>query len=427
MFNYTVDLLIFGISNKENINIRELSKKNLSVVLVKRDKEPFKDMLVLPGGYVNNEETSEEAAKRILEKETGLKDVNLYLSGINDEVQRDPRNRTISVSYIALVDVERISKKLKDNSKWYDVNYYINNDSIDVKIDNVVFKVGRKIMDSKCGYENYYLLNEGKLGFDHEIILTKGLMDLRDKVQNTDIIFNLFPERFTIGSLEQVYGDILKEKVVNSAFRRTFADKLEITNEMVKTGGHRPSYLYKYKESPIKIYMGEMVDVYNPDTMEKTGEIIDKSAAHRLGIWHSCIHLIIISKDKTKVLFQKRSNDKDLYPNMWDISVGGHIMSRESDMDAVKRELKEELGIDSNNIEFVKRYKEELSNNGVDSKEIVSLFIMYLDNNVRKFKLQKEEVSNIKWFNKIELEKLIKDRKVIPHVEEYNLLRNILK
>ena len=114
MFDYTVDLLIFGISNKKNINVRELSKKNLSVILVKRDKEPFKDMLVLPGGYVNNNETSEEAAKRILEKETGLKDINLYLSGINDGVKRDPRNRTISVSYIALVDVERINKKLKE-------------------------------------------------------------------------------------------------------------------------------------------------------------------------------------------------------------------------------------------------------------------------------------------------------------------------
>ena len=113
MFDYTVDLLIFGISNKESNNIRELPKKNLSIILVKRDKEPFKNMLVLPGGYVNKDETSEEAAKRILEKETGLKNVKLYLSGVNDNVKRDPRNRTISVSYIALVDVEKIDKKLK--------------------------------------------------------------------------------------------------------------------------------------------------------------------------------------------------------------------------------------------------------------------------------------------------------------------------
>ena len=134
-----------------------------------------------------------------------------------------------------------------------------------------------------------------------------------------------------------------------------------------------------------------------------------------------------MNKDKTKVLFQKRSNIKDLYPDMWDISVGGHIMSRESDIEAVKRELKEELGIESNNIEFVKKHKEELNNNNIDSKEIVSLFVMYIDENVEKIKLQKEEVSNIKWYTKTEMEKLINDRKVIPHVEEYNLLRDILK
>ena len=52
---------------------------------------------------------------------------------------------------------------------------------------------------------------------------------------------------------------------------------------------------------------------------------------------------------------------------------------------------------------------------------------MYLDEEERKFKLQKEEVSDIKWFTKIEMENLIKDRKIIPHIEEYNLLRDILK
>ena len=103
--------------------------------------------------------------------------------------------------------------------------------------------------------------------------------------------------------------------------------------------------------------------------------------------------IIIINKEKTKALFQQRSSNKDLYPNMWDISVGGHIMSRESDSEAVKRELKEELGInpDGYNIEFIKKYKEELIDNSIDSKEIVSLFLLLLDDDIENLKLQKEE------------------------------------
>ena len=246
--DYAVDLLIFGISNKENSNIRELSKKSLSVILVKRDKKPFKDMLVLPGGYVNKNETSEEAAKRVLEKETGLKNIDLYLSGVNDDVKRDPRNRTVSISYIALVDVEKINQELKDESKWYDIDYIVKNDKVKITLDNEInISVGRKIIDKKSDYEKYYLIDKGKLGFDHDVILTKGIIDLRNKVKNTDIIFNLFPEKFTIGSLEQMYEKILNEKVINSAFRRSFASKLKVTNKMIKTGGHRPSYLYEYK------------------------------------------------------------------------------------------------------------------------------------------------------------------------------------
>ena len=71
-------------------------------------------------------------------------------------------------------------------------------------------------------------------------------MNLRKKVKNTDIVFNLMPEYFTIGELKQVYETILKKKIVNSAFRRTMKSKFIVTDKTVKTGGHRPSYLCKY-------------------------------------------------------------------------------------------------------------------------------------------------------------------------------------
>ena len=173
--------------------------------------------------------------------------------------------------------------------------------------------------------------------------------------------------------------------------------------------------------------MEEIVDIYNPDTLTKTGEVISKNIAHQKGIWHSSIHLIIVNKDKLKTLFQKRSSNKDLYPNKWDIAVGGHISSGEEAIDAVKRELLEELGIESNDIKFIKRYKEELNNNGITNKEIVSLYILEKDISIKDITLQDEEVSDIKWINKEEMERMINNGVVIPHTEEYKILRKILK
>lgn len=179
----------------------------------------------------------------------------------------------------------------------------------------------------------------------------------------------------------------------------------------------------------MRIEFEEMVDIYNPETGEKTGEVITKDSAHKLGIWHSSIHLIIVNEENTKTLFQQRCAEKKLYPNMWDIAVGGHISAGEDDKITVKRELEEELGLnpDDYKIEFIKKYKEELNNNGVDSKEFVSVFMICSNIDINTISLQKEEVSDIKWISKEEMNELIKENKVIPHKEEYNILNNLLK
>ena len=67
-----------------------------------------------------------------------------------------------------------------------------------------------------------------------------------------------------------------------------------------------------------------------------------------------------------------------------------------------------------------------MNNNGIDSKEFVSMFVIYSDIDINDIKLQKEEVSDVKWITKDEMNKLIKDKKVVPHEEEYNLLNEIL-
>ena len=251
-FGYTNDLVIFGVDSRRDNNLRTLPHKYLSILLVKRHKEPFKDKWCIPGGFVEKEETSKEATLRILKKETGLDNVYLQQIGVNDDVNRDPRGRIISTTYMALIDRTLITNELNDNAAWFDLSVEEKNNIVNIKltndIDNLSFSVERNAIDSKTDVYEYKGI-DGVLSFDHDKILVSSLMELRNKVNYTDIVFNLMPKLFTIGELKQVYELLLGKKLINSVFRRKIANKVELTDEYVRTGGHRPSLLCKYKET----------------------------------------------------------------------------------------------------------------------------------------------------------------------------------
>lgn len=175
--------------------------------------------------------------------------------------------------------------------------------------------------------------------------------------------------------------------------------------------------------------MDELIDILDENTGEKTGNTISKKEAHKVGIWHGSIHILIINTAHDKTLLQKRCEQKDLYPNTWDIAVGGHISAGEDDITSAKRELEEELGLDSSQykLEFVGKTTEKFNNNGVISNEWVSIFVVYADIDANSIVLQEEEVSEIRWCTKDELNSFIKENKIIPHVREYEILNEILK
>lgn len=250
---YTSDLVIFGIESIKNDNCRELPIKKLSILLVKRDKEPFINKWCLPGGFINNDETSLQAANRILKRETNL--VNVYLNHLDvfDDINRDPRGRIISNSYFALIDKNKIKDTISENSKWFDVEINENKKLINIKLTNneeLNIQIEKNIKYSTTNEYSYKLI-KNDLAFDHGLIISKGIDTLKNKAENTDIIFNLMPELFTIGELKQVYELLLNKKLINSAFRRIIAKKIEPTEKIIKNGGFRPSILYKYKNKII--------------------------------------------------------------------------------------------------------------------------------------------------------------------------------
>lgn len=174
--------------------------------------------------------------------------------------------------------------------------------------------------------------------------------------------------------------------------------------------------------------MEEMIDELDEKTGELTGKVISKKEAHKTGRWHGSIHILIINRDKTKTFLQKRSEQKDLYPNMWDIAVGGHISKGETPLETARRELQEELGLNLQDfdMEEIDRIKEQFNNNGIVSNEYVTIYLVRGDMDVSKINLQEEEVSEARWCSKKELKEMIEKQKIIPHMREYEILNKLL-
>lgn len=249
----TTDILIMSVSNEDTGNYRKLSEKKFSILLVKRDNYPFKDKWCLPGGFVGIDETLDEAAKRVLKTETNLKDIYIEQLYTFSDIKRDPRMRVISTSYMALVDKNRLMDKLSDNASWFNVFMLEDEKSYNVTLDNgieeIKFVVGKKLRDKTTDRYDFNIIKNDKLAFDHPLVIVSGIERLKNKIEYTDIVFNMLPKYFTLGELQQVYEVILGKKLLDPAFRRIIANKVEKTDKVQTGGGHRPSALFRYKNN----------------------------------------------------------------------------------------------------------------------------------------------------------------------------------
>lgn len=249
----TTDILMFSVSSEETDNYRKTDKKKMSILLVKRNNYPYKDKWCLPGGFVRVDEALDEAPKRILKSETNLENIYLEQLYTFGSVDRDPRMRVISVSYMALIDKSGLKDKLSESASWFDVTLYEENDGVvDLVLDNgqetIHFSIKKVLREQTTDRYSFDILKNDMLAFDHPQVILSGLERLRNKLEYTDIVFNMMPELFTLGELQQVYEVILGKKLLDPAFRRIIANKVEKTTKMKTGGGHRPSALFKYKK-----------------------------------------------------------------------------------------------------------------------------------------------------------------------------------
>lgn len=149
--------------------------------------------------------------------------------------------------------------------------------------------------------------------------------------------------------------------------------------------------------------MNEFFDVLN-EFGEFTGKTATREECHEKGLWHRAVYAFIIDND-SNVLLQKRSGNKKLWPNLWDVTVGGHVDSGEFGRQALIREVKEELGIEikDDDIKYLVGSTSINEKGSIINKHYNECYLITKKIDISKVMLQEEEVSEIKYFPKDEV------------------------
>jgi len=168
----------------------------------------------------------------------------------------------------------------------------------------------------------------------------------------------------------------------------------------------------------------ELIDILNKQGTP-TGEVKLKSEAHRLGLYHASVHIWLYTTEGN-LLFQQRAKNKDTYPNLWDVSVAGHIAAGEVPVHSALREIEEEIGlsIKKEDLEVIGIHlAEKEPSPKLFDNEFHHIFISELKVPLEHLILQLEEVAAIKLIHihdfRKQLNTDILSRKYVPHGSEY--------
>jgi len=199
-----VDCIIFG-----------FDKKDLKILLIKRDFEPEKGNWSLMGGFLKPEETLDDAAIRVLNHLTGLDNIYMEQLRTYSALDRDPVERTVSVSYYALINIaEHTTLNQSFSAKWFNIN----------EAPNLIF--------------------------DHNIMVANAISRLRYRTSTKPIGFELLPKKFTMKQLQTLYETILGEELD----KRNFINKINALDILLKTeekdmkSSRKGSFFYTFDE-----------------------------------------------------------------------------------------------------------------------------------------------------------------------------------
>ena len=204
-----VDCIILGFEDNK-----------LKILIGRRKMEPGAGEWSLYGGFVKQDESLKDAAKRVLRGLTGIKDIYMRQVGAFGELDRDPGDRVISVVYCALINVADYDNTLLDK---YGLTW--------VDMDKMP-----------------------KLFSDHDLMVAQAIDQLRRHIKTEPLIFNLLPDLFTLTQLQNVYEAVLGEDLDKRNFRKRIKqiDFIEKTDLINKKTSKRGAALYRFNEKAYK-------------------------------------------------------------------------------------------------------------------------------------------------------------------------------
>jgi 8-oxo-dGTP diphosphatase len=202
-----IDCIIFGY---------DILDKEIKLLLIKRNFDPAKGSWSLEGGFVEENESLDEAACRILRKLTGLEMIYMKQSYSYGEVARDPGARVISVAYFALIPLMDINKELKkqNGAHWRSIS----------QLPDLIF--------------------------DHSSMVKRALADLQNQVKVKPVGFELLPEKFTLVQLQELYEAIYQRKTDRRNFRKKILsmDILKKLDEKERETSKKGAFYYEFNK-----------------------------------------------------------------------------------------------------------------------------------------------------------------------------------
>lgn len=216
----TTDMIIFTNQHEK-----------LQLLLIQRKQHPFKQSWAFPGGFVDMDEDLDTAALRELQEETGLQQIYATQLYTWSDVNRDPRMRVISASYLALVNREALlAAKAADDAadvalftiKLPVVKKYVGTQRImlrlshpqkgtlSAELDITYTQVGKQL------HEKINIVEQQNIAFDHAKAIVYAILHMRERAQTSPLALELLPETFSFEQLKQAYAAIMNEQLAKS-------------------------------------------------------------------------------------------------------------------------------------------------------------------------------------------------------------------